>query len=43
MAGKGGTVVVATPLALYRHLLRRLQLLPEDAQQYYKHRIKQVL
>ena len=36
------SVVVSTPRALYRHLLRRVALLPTDAQEYYRHRIKQV-
>ena len=34
--------MVSTPRALYRHLLRRVALLPTDAQEYYRHRIKQV-
>ena len=32
---------VRTPKQLYRFLLRRASLLPEDAQEYYKHRIRQ--
>ena len=35
-------VVVSTPTALYRHLLRRVALLPSNVQEYYKHRVKQV-
>lgn len=34
--------VVRTPLALYRHLLRRLEALPVAARDHYKHRIRQV-
>lgn len=36
-----GQVVVRSPRGLYRCLLRRLASLPEDAHQYYKHRIRQ--
>ena len=35
-------VVAKTPKSLYRHLLRRLSPLPAEAQEHYKHRIKQV-
>lgn len=34
--------IVQTPRALYRHLLRRLQVLPVAARDHYKHRIRQV-
>ena len=35
-------VVVRSPLALYRHLLRRLAgSVPDDAFKYYRHRIRQ--
>lgn len=37
-----GVVKVSTPSALYRHLLRRVALLPSGVQEYYKHRVKQV-
>ena len=33
---------VQTPKALYRHLLRKLQVLPAGARDHYKHRIRQV-
>ena len=40
----GQLVAVRSPLALYRHLLRRMagSNLPSDAFSYYKHRIRQV-
>lgn len=34
--------VAMSPLSLYRHLLRKVNALPNDAQSYYKHRIRQV-
>lgn len=33
--------VTRTPRSLYRHLLRKLSPLPTEAQEHYKHRIKQ--
>lgn len=35
------SIVVRSPRALYRYLLKRVALLPTDAQEYYRHRIKQ--
>ena len=36
------SAVINTPKALYKYLLRRVQLLPtEDAQKYYQHMVRQ--
>ncbi len=43
MATVGRAVGVSTPRALYRYLLRRVAVLPQDAQEYYRHRIRQVI
>ena len=42
MSTSRGLLLAKTPVGLYRHLLKCISLLPSEARDYYKHKVKQV-